>query len=245
MVLDRIRPVRTRNLAETVYEIVWKLGARFAAPKAAHRAIFRRIYTTNAWQNSESRSGPGSTRARGAELRPALLDLLARHSVATLLDAPCGDFNCIREATSGLSFYIGFYIVVELLSGNDARHGDDRHRFLCRDLTRDALAKADLILSRDALVHFSFSDIWSALANFKRSGSELLLTTSFIDLERNDDIRTGGWRPVNLQAEPFRFPEPIAVIEDIPHGNVAPGKRLCLWKVALLPVDAATGRKAK
>jgi hypothetical protein len=231
--------VRNRNLAETVYGIAWKLGARFAASKAAHRAIFQRIYRTNAWQSSESRSGPGSTRERGAELRPALLDLLASHNVATLLDAPCGDFNWIGDATSGLTSYLGVDIVEELVSANEARYGDDRHHFLCRDLTRDPLPKADLILCRDALVHFSFADIWSALANFKRSGSEFLLTTSFIDLERNDDIRTGGWRPLNLQSEPFRFPEPIAEIEDIPRGNVAPGKRLCLWRVASLPMGQA------
>jgi hypothetical protein len=239
MFLDRIRSIRKLSFVEAVYGIAWKLGARFAAPKAAHRAIFQGIYATNAWGSSESRSGPGSTRARGAELRLALLDLLARHSVATLLDAPCGDFNWIGDATSGLTSYLGVDIVQELVSENNARYGDERHQFLCCDLTRDPLPKADLILCRDALVHFSFADVWSALANFKRSGSEFLLTTSFIDLARNDDVRTGGWRPLNLQAEPFRFPEPLAVIEDIPRGNVAPDKRLCLWKVASLTVDEA------
>jgi hypothetical protein len=227
--------MRNRSLAEMRYEIAWRLGARFTAPKAVQQAIFQRIYATNAWQDPESRSGSGSTRARGAELRPALVELLAKHSVATLLDAPCGDFNWIGDATSGLTAYTGVDIVEELISANDARYGGHRHQFLCRDLTRDPLPKVDLILCRDALVHFSFSDIRSALANFKRSGSEFLLTTSFIDVLRNDDIPTGGWRPLNLQAEPFRFPEPLAAIEDIPRGNVAPGKRLCLWRMATLP----------
>jgi hypothetical protein len=140
-----------------------------------------------------------------------------------------GDFNWMCDATSTLASYTGVDIVEDLIAGNNARHGDARHRFLCRDLTRDPLPKADLILCRDALVHFSFADIGSALANFRRSESEFLLTTSFIDLARNEDIRTGGWRPLNFQEAPFRSPELLAIIDDIPAGNVAPGKRLCLW----------------
>lgn len=244
MILDRIRTVRKQSLLETLYAIAWKLGARFAAPKAAHQAIFERIYTANEWGDPESRSGPGSTRARGAELQPALLELMATHSIATMLDAPCGDFNWLSGATSGLESYVGVDIVNELIAANEQKYGDDRHRFLFRDLTRDPLPKADLILCRDALIHFSFRDIWSALANFKRTGSEFLLTTTFIDLPRNEDIRTGGWRALNLQAEPFRFPDPIAVIDDIPQGDVAPGKRLGLWQIASLPVDGASGGKA-
>ncbi len=239
MLLERIRSLRGLSLREAFYGIAWKAGARFAAPRATQQAIFERIYATNAWGSPESRSGPGSTRVRGAALRPALVDLLRRHSVSTLLDAPCGDFNWIGEATSGLTSYTGVDIVGDLISGNNARYADDRHRFLCRDLTRDPLPKADVILCRDALIHFSFADIFAALANFERSGSDLLLATSFIDLARNEDTRTGGLRPLNLQAEPFRFPEPIDVIDDLPPGNVAPGKRLCLWKLASLP-DAAT-----
>jgi hypothetical protein len=223
------------NLAEMIYEIAWKLGGRSAASKGAHRSIFQRIYASNVWGDAESRSGPGSTRERGAAIRPALLQLMARHSVTTLLDAPCGDFNWMRDATAALTSYVGVDIVEELVAANNARYGDSRHQFLCLDLTRDALPKADLILCRDTFIHFSFADIWAALSNFKRSGSELLLTTSFIDLSSNEDTRTGGLRPLNLQATPFEFPEPLAVIEDTPNGGVAPGKRLCLWNLATLP----------
>lgn len=239
------QPLRHPRLLESLYGIAWKFGARFAAPKGAHRSIFGRIYADNAWGSAESRSGPGSTRERGAELHPALIELLNRHSITSMLDAPCGDFNWLPGATAGLASYIGVDIVDELIETNQQKHGDGRHRFLCRDLTRDPLPKADLILCRDALIHFSFSDIWSALANFRRCGSQFLLATTFVDLARNVDIPTGGWRPLNLQADPFRLPEPIALIDDIPRGNLAPDKRLGLWKVESLPVDAARWTKAR
>ena len=73
-----------------MYGAAWKLGARMPASRPVQRAIFTRIHETNEWGDPESRSGPGSTVQRGASLRPALLDLLNRHAVSTLLDAPCG-----------------------------------------------------------------------------------------------------------------------------------------------------------
>jgi hypothetical protein len=233
--LTRIRSVLRKGLAELLYAAAWKLGIRGAAPTAAHRAIFERIHADNEWGDPESRSGPGSTEARGVPLRSALAGLFERHSVATLLDAPCGDFNWMRHVTSGLRVsYTGVDVVREVISRNDASHGDERHRFLCGDITRDPLPRADLILCRDALVHLSFGDIRSALDNFRASGSRFLLTTTFVDLPRNEDIRTGGWRPLNLQAAPFHFPEPVETIDDLPAGGAAPGKRLALWELASL-----------
>src|SRR5688500_10229600 len=54
MLPDRIRSVLNRSPAEIVYGIAWKLGARFGAPKPLQRAIFQRIFATNAWGDSES-----------------------------------------------------------------------------------------------------------------------------------------------------------------------------------------------
>src|SRR3954447_10273298 len=124
MLLDKPTALRSRGVAETIYGIAWKLGMRLGAPKVAQRAIFERIYDTNTWGGAESRSGPGSTRARGAELAPALLELFASHSVGTLLDAPCGDFNWMRDIAPHLASYVGVDIVEELIADNNARYGE-------------------------------------------------------------------------------------------------------------------------
>ena len=230
--LDRILSVLQRRLCEIAYAAAWRLGASPRASTGVQRTIFTRIHDQNLWRDPESRSGPGSTAARGASLRPALIDLLDRQGVKTLLDAPCGDFHWMRDVMEGLDVtYIGVDIVASLVAGNQAAYGKPGRQFACLDLTRDPLPRADLILCRDALVHLSFADIAAALRNFRDSGSRLLLTTTFIDTARNEDIRTGGWRRLNLQLEPFGFPEPIATIEDLPAGGIAPGKRLALWEL--------------
>lgn len=73
--------------------------------------------------------------------------------------------------------------------------------------------------------------------NIKRSGSGLLLTTTFRELATNRDIEDGDWRALNLQRAPFFFPEPAAVIVegcDEAGGDYA-DKALALWPVAQLP----------
>jgi hypothetical protein len=238
-ILVRIGALLRRHPAEIAYVVAWKLGLRRRAPSPVHQALFTAIHRRNDWGNPESRSGPGSTRARGADIRDALLDLIERFSITSLLDAPCGDFNWMRDLSGKhQSTYIGVDVVEQLVSENQRLYGDSRHRFLRRDITCDALPAADLVLCRDALVHFSFADIDAALGNFKRSGSRYLLATSHPHLQQNEDIRTGGWRPLNLERAPFDFPPPIAVIDDMRAGaeGIARGKRLCLWKLADLSV---------
>jgi len=42
---------------------------------------------------------------------------------------------------------------------------------MCCDITSDPLPRADVILCRDCLVHFSLADAQAAIGNFARSGS--------------------------------------------------------------------------
>lgn len=202
-------------------------------PRWAHRRVFTNIFRRNAWGNEESVSGPGSTRARGDSFSGDVADLLRTLGVRSLLDAPCGDFNWMDRVADGVESYVGVDIVEELIARNQRLHAAERRTFLCRDFTRDPLPPADVILCRDALVHFSFADIRAALRNFRRSGARWLLTTTFIAHERNDDIWTGGWRMLNLERPPFRFPPPAALIDErrpMPDGRDS-GKRLGLWKL--------------
>ena len=200
-------------------------------------ATFTEIYRENGWGSAESRSGPGSTAERGADFRDDLSTLLRHLQCRILLDAPCGDFNWIAAALTEDIEYIGVDIVRELIETNRARHGGPRRTFMHADLTTDRLPRADVILCRDCLVHFTDAEVWSALRNFRRSGSTLLLATTFTARESNPPITTGAWRPLNLEAPPFRFPPPLEFVDErCLHTNGAyADKRLALWRLADLP----------
>jgi hypothetical protein len=219
------------------YKTVSTSTLSLRASRDQHREVFSRVFRNNDWGDSESVSGPGSTRAQGRVVTPQLIDLVKRLGVTTLLDAPCGDFNWAGELSGTVRSYFGVDIVEELISRNVREHGDANRTFLVCDLTRDPLPGAELILSRDCLVHFSYADVWAALRNFRRSGADYLVTTTFVDRRTNRDIVTGAWRELNLQAAPFDFPAPIALIDErcLYSGGEHRDKRLALWHMDQVP----------
>ena len=77
---------------------------------------FTRIYEQNRWNDGESRSGIGSTVDGTAKLREELPRLVQSLGATSLLDAPCGDFNWMREVEWPAGFeYIGADIVTALI----------------------------------------------------------------------------------------------------------------------------------
>ena len=203
----------------------------------AMRRVFAAIYSTRAWGDGESASGPGSTRERAASFLPDLVALVQSLGVRTLLDAPCGDFTWAEPLAAVVDRYVGIDVVPALIKAN--RRASPHHHFLCRDMVHQRLPQADLILCRDALVHLSCVDIFSTLVNFRRTGAAYLLATTFLGERSNEDIRTGDWRPLNMQRPPFSFPTPLALVDERCHhtGGIYADKRLALWRLAdLSPV---------
>lgn len=72
----------------------------------------------------------------------------------------------------------------------------------------------------------------------KASKSKYLLTTTFTNRKRNMNIKTGNWRPLNLEIEPIHFPKPILLIsENCTEGNMAyTDKSLGLWELDKLNI---------
>jgi hypothetical protein len=215
-------------------KLIWQPYLRRLGPQQ----VFARFYHEGSWGSEESRSGLGSTLAATSNLRAVLPQLVKQRGIRVLLDIPCGDMNWMRKVEFDLDLYIGADIVAEMVESNNALFAKDcspPRRFMHLDLTRDPLPRADLILCRDCLIHFSCKAIFEALANIKRSGALYLLTTTFLH-RTNVDIETGEFRPINLQAKPFNFPPPLELIEDI--CEEVPGcedRRIALWRIADLP----------
>lgn len=210
--------------------------------------VFERIYEENAWGNAESRSGDGSDASGTARMRTLLAILLKQLKVRSILDLPAGDFNWMRLMDLEGMDYIGGDVVERIAAQNQTRYGRKNIRFSHLDACRDPLPRVDLILCRDMMVHLSFSDCWSAFANFRNSGSTYLLTTTFTARDPNRDIVTGKWRPLNLQRPPFMFPRPIhLIVEHCEEWNgLWADKCLGLWRLEDLDVPAGTtGKKSK
>ena len=103
--------------------------------------------------------------------------------------------------------YLGADIVLDLIESNRRKYN---YRFRLLGLT-ESLPKVDLILTRDSLVHLSYEDIFKALERIRQSAKYLLATT--FPGRENKDIKTGDWRPLDLEAPPF-FLSPIEIINE-------------------------------
>jgi SAM-dependent methyltransferase len=190
---------------------------------------FSAIYQKNDWGSPESKSGPSSTIKRTSQIRKELPELFKRHSVKSVLDAPCGDLNwmstLIRQGH--IERYIGCDIVDSLIDENKQKFADlSNVSFISVDIIKDDLPASDMLLCRDCLFHFSYFDIQKFMTNFVNSEIPFLLTTSHYNKSGfvNKDIATGGWRWFDLFSAPFLFSSPI---ECIPDGA---DRELCLFK---------------
>lgn len=199
------------------------------------RQKFSHIYEKNTFGGKESRSGAGSDLAQTREIRRVLPELIEEFSIQSMMDAPCGDLFWMQTMQLGVKRYIGVDIVKMLIEKNQRDFGNDTREFMCLNLTSDDLPCVDLIFCRDCFVHLNFADVQNVLTNFKRSGSRYLLTTTFPGRGANRDlVGKDIWRTLNLQAEPFNFPEPLRLInEKCTEGNSAyTDKSLALWRLS-------------
>ena len=169
---------------------------------------FTKIYSSNHWNSSESRSGEGSTLENTQNIRTKLPRILDRYKIKKMLDAPCGDFNWMQHVTKNTSIkYIGGDIVKPLIKYNQSEYGDKDTTFIHLDLTKNTLPKVDLLFCRDCLFHLSYQDIAQVLENFLSSQIPYLMTTSNVAPHGpridNSNIMTGGFRLIDLFSEPF------------------------------------------
>ncbi len=200
------------------------------------KKIFEEFYRLDHFYDEESKSGPGSNLRQTATVRSILPMVLKEFHIKTMLDIPCGDFNWMKEVDLGECQYQGADIVRDIVKRNKTHYSNDKRTFMWGDITSSTLRQFDLIFCRDCFVHFSYDDITRALINIKRSMSKYLLTTTFVK-RSNQDINTGGWRPVNLETHPFSFPTPLQIFNEncTEDGGRYNDKSLALWSIADIP----------
>ena len=195
---------------------------------------FQKIYQSNHWDGETSVSGIGSDEEQTREISVQIPKLIEELDIKRFLDVPCGDFNWFSKMEMTLKSYIGGDIITAIVDRNNTTFKDSRRQFMKLDLIKDSLPKADILLCRDCLVHLSNEDIQAVIQNIKKSEVKYLLTTTFPECEKNENIVTGDWRIINLEKAPFNFPQPIKLInEKCTEGNgTYADKSLDLWKIS-------------
>jgi len=213
------RNIVQKIINRTVYKLAMKpfpvaFESHLEEAGADPETVFNAVYESNYWESEESGSGGGSTIARTENYRPQLAKLLNDLQIHSMFDAPCGDLNWMPLVLASAKVrYIGGEIAENALATAHARQPnlDIRHFDICTDEFPDA----DLWHCRDTFFHLSFADIWRALdrasaANLKYAA----ITTHKARMLENLDIKTGGFRLLDLERAPFNFPPAIHYLKD-------------------------------
>jgi len=219
-----------KNVAKQIIQLASKINIVIheTTPNKS-KEIFANIYKNNLWTDKDSVSGTGSNLTQTKILISQLPLIFDRFNIKNLLDIPCGDFYWMQKVDLRKVHYIGADILEELIfklvTSNNIT-------FSVLDIINSKLPQVDLIFCRDCFVHFSYNDIITAIKNIKRSNSKYLLTTSFPN-HKNTDIRTGLWRPIDLNKTPFNFPEPVFILKEgcTENNGAYNDKSMCLYEI--------------
>ena len=228
--LELISQILTKhpNLAKNVIEIATR---SLSLGDKSLEGTFTNIFTTKGWGSGESVSGDGSSLTYTENLRRHLPTLFDDFSIRRVLDAPCGDFNWMKEFLRNVEVeYLGADIVEKIISDNKNRYSSTNINFQHLDVTKDDLPDSDLLICRDCLFHFSYKNIQLFVENFKRKNIRYLLTTSHTKkmTGNNSDILDGSYRRIDLFSAPFHFPQsPLRMIDDWIPGF--PERHMILW----------------
>ena len=179
-----------------------------------NRRFFGQVYRRNVWGGNASRSGAGSE-GDFAEQKTALLAfLIEEFRVTSQLDIGCGDFYWMQQVAPRLERYLGVDLVDPMIEQNTQKHGSDRVRFLCADLSelgpeRGRVAAAgpfDLVTALDVFGHMLNAEV-DGLLDFilNESGARLFLVTNRRDATSRDYLQRQKTRHegIDLTAHPL------------------------------------------
>lgn len=168
---------------------------------------FTAIYQKTKAEDFESVSGEGSSLSYTSSLRKSLPIMFNQFEIKSIFDAPCGDFNWMKEIILVNDIrYHGVDIVSNIIDSNIRKYSSQRINFSQGDLTKMTFPQSDLMIMRDLLFHLSYQDARFIIKNYLTSNIKFLLTTSHRNIKKNSDIYSGDFKFINLFEPPYSFP---------------------------------------
>lgn len=197
------------NLLSKIFIGIGLIGTYAYADKSpSHQQVFTDIYTKGVWGSNdkgEGFSGGGSLLQNTKEYRAFLQQFMKTHSVRTVVDAGCGDWEFSRYIDWTGIQYLGFDVVAHVIQKDIERYGTSNIRFINANFLAIDLPAADLLICKHVLQHLSNQDIISFLPQLKKF--KYCLITNQVDPDTlsgdNADTVVGGAHKIDLSKAPF------------------------------------------
>jgi hypothetical protein len=184
----------------------------------AEKEAFEKVYRERLWGEG---SGIGSNPENALPFLKLLQSLLRDPKYKTIVDLGCGDWRLMETLQiPDNKLYIGYDLVENVIHNNKSKFAKKNIQFiLIRELREFESVRGDLLIVKDVLHHWPVRQIQyflkSILPNFKYA----LIVNDFREDASNHNIDFAGFRPINLQTEPFHLDQNFKVLLDYPsHG---------------------------
>ncbi len=190
-------------------------------------AAFSRIYQKNLWGYG---SGPGSDPINAEPYISIVRNYALRQDINSIFDLGCGDFRVMEKIEiPETKVYYGFDVVKPVIDENVKKYQKPNVFFYHISSLEDFKnQRGDLLLVKDVLHHLSNRDIQYFIANILPNFRYTLITNNFGPENLNEEIRTGDFRNLDLEVEPFNIKRNITPILDYDAHEIT--KRIYLYE---------------
>ena len=154
------------------------------------------IYEMKLWGTNSTRfySGDGSHNPKiiNPYLEEVSTFLTSFKKPITVCDLGCGDFNIGKQLVDLTHHYFAIDIVPQLIEFNKEKYQKQHLEFLCLDISKDNLPKADCVILRQVLQHLSNLEV-QQIVNKLKDYKYIILTEHLPkgDFISNKDIISG------------------------------------------------------
>lgn len=205
---------------------------------------FTNIYNNNLWSmnQSESRSGLGSTNEYTANIQSKLVNFIRANNVSNVLDTSCGDWNWmkhIKDIYSNKCAYTGIDIVEKIVNDNISKFSNGYINFIHSDflsyLKQQDDNSIDLILCRHTLEHLPEQYNLEFLKEAKRVCKYLFVTSYISETKYNSNISSNDispYRPILLNKHPYNVYDEflLETFYDGPNTEIHPEMSMNIYK---------------
>ena len=152
------------------------------------------------WYEGGNGSGPGSSPEYTQAYRIFLEEFIRQHSIQSILDFGCGDWQFSRLVNWGDAMYYGVDEVESLIERLQKEYGGAKRRFS----TQIEVLPVDLVIIKDVVQHLPNSEVFDLVKRFSQCKNILWVNDVRFD-SINSDTPRKGYRPINMSAPPFNL----------------------------------------
>ena len=192
-------------------------------------------------EGRESASGTGSYLKNAKPTIDLIHYTIKTYKISKIIDMGCGDWNWMQHVDLNNIQYMGYDASDEIIQNNIKLYKKPNINFKVADIIHTIPIKADVCICRDVLFHLKNEFVLKVLKNIQKSKTKFLITTCFLDVKTNKEIRHygkaghlgWGFREINLNVKPFNLQNKLLkYIEESAETTHGGFKRyICLYKM--------------